>query len=109
VPVLVDDDPAAADAAVARAIEDLSLPTWACDPDGIFATVHEDAEGRARVLFLVNAGEGDVVAHVHVGAAYADLRAVDGLDEAAFEVRRGVLEVRMTPRTVRMLAIEQTR
>ena len=106
VPVLLDDDPAAADAAVSRAIEDLGLPTWACDPDGISATVHEDEGGRARVLFLVNAGEGDVVASVHVGASHASMRAVDVLDEAAFEVRRGVLEVRMTPRTVRMLAIE---
>ena len=54
----------------------LGLPTWACDPDGIFATVHEDAAGRARVVFLVNPGEGDVVARVHVGAL-AGTRAVD--------------------------------
>jgi beta-galactosidase len=104
--VLIEDDPAAADAAVARAIADLHLPTWACDPDGIFATVHEDASGRPRVLFLLNPGEGDVIAHVHVGADLVGARASDLLDEATFEVKRGALEVRMTPRTVRMLAIE---
>jgi beta-galactosidase len=104
VPVLLHDDPAAADAAVSRAITDLGLPTWACDPDGIFATVHEDAAGRERVVFLVNPGEGDVVAHVHVGVA--SVRAVDVLDDTVLDVKRGALEVRMTPRTVRMLALE---
>jgi beta-galactosidase len=104
VPVLLEDDPAAADAAVARAIADLGLPTWACDADGIFVTVHEDTEGRARVVFLLNPGEGDVVAHVHLGADAR--RATDALDGGTFDVKRGALEVRMTPRTVRMLAIE---
>ncbi len=103
VPILIEDDPAAADHAVSRAIADLGLPTWACDPDGIFATVHEDATGRARVVFLVNPGDGDVIAHVHLGAEVA--RAVDVLDEAVFDVRRGALEVRMIPRSVRMLAL----
>ncbi len=82
----------------------LGLPTWACDPDGIFATVHEDATGRARVVFLLNPGDGDVLAHVHLGAEVA--RAVDVLDEAVFTLDRGGLEVRMMPRTVRMLALE---
>jgi beta-galactosidase len=104
VPVLLEDDPAAADAAVSRAIADLGLPTWACDPDGIFATVHEDAAGRERVVFLLNPGEGDVVARVHLGGGA--LRAVDVLDEGVFEIKRGALEVRLTPRAVRMLALE---
>jgi beta-galactosidase len=103
-PVLLDDDPAACDAAVSRAIADLSLPTWACDPDGIFATVHEEAGGRARVVFVINAGETDVLAHVHLGVPAT--RAVDLLDDATFGIARGALEVRMTPRTVRMLALE---
>lgn len=103
-PVLIGDDPAAAHAAVSRAISDLDLPTWACDPEGIFATVHEDVAGRARVVFLLNPGEMDVLAHVHLGTESA--RAVDVLDDAAFEIKRGALEVRMTPRTVRMLALE---
>jgi beta-galactosidase len=102
-PVLLEDDPAAAAAAVARAIADLDLPTWACDPDGIFATVHEDASGRARVVFVINPGEGDAVAHVHLGGSAT--RAVDLLDDAEFDIARGALEVRMTPRTIRMLAL----
>lgn len=104
VSVLLDDDPASADAAVSRAIEDLGLPTYAVDPDGVFATVHEDAEGRPRVLFVLNPGEGDVVARVTVGGEVT--RAVDVIDDAAFEARRGTFEVRVTPKTVRMLALE---
>ena len=113
-PQLVQADPAAADAAVAHAIEALSLPTYACDPDGVFATVHEDDAGRPRVLFLLNPGDADVVARVAVDAA----RATDLFDDARFEARRGgpagaqpgapsgLFEVRLTPRTVRMLALE---
>jgi beta-galactosidase len=102
VPVLVGDDPASADAAVAHAVSALSLPTHACDPDGIYATVHEDREGRARVLFVLNPGEHDVLARVAVGGARG---AVDLIDDAVFEARRGALEMRMTPHTVRMLAL----
>jgi beta-galactosidase len=101
---LVADDPAAADAAVAHAIEALSLPTYACDPDGIFATMHEDADGKPRVLFVLNPGEHDVLARVHAGGESASV-AVDLIDEANFEARRGAFELRMPPRTVRMLAL----
>ena len=101
-PALLQDDPAAADAAVSHAIHELGLPTFACDPDGVFATVHEDAGGRPRVLFLLNPGEADVVARVTVGATGA----TDVLDDARFESRRGVFEVRLTPRAVRMLALD---
>ena len=104
VQVLLTDDPAAADAAVARAIDDLRLPVHGCDPEGVFATVHEDASGRARVLFVVNSGDGDVVARVTAAGDAA--RAVDLIDDAVFDARRGVLEVRMPARTVRMLALE---
>jgi beta-galactosidase len=54
------------------------------------------------VLFLLNPGEVDVVARVAVSAAAA----TDALDETRFESRRGAFEVRLTPRTVRMLALD---
>lgn len=101
---IVHSDPASADAAVARAIEMLKLPTFACDPDGVFATVHEDAEGKARVLFLINPGDDEVVARVGLGD---DIRAaVDVLDDMRFEGSRGAFEVQMRPRSVRMLALD---
>jgi beta-galactosidase len=104
VPVLLSDDPAAADAAVARAIDALGLPAFACDPGGVFATVHEDAAGQPRVLFVIHPGEDDLIARVTVGGAAA--RAIDLLDDSVHEARRGAFEVRMKPRSVRMLAIE---
>jgi beta-galactosidase len=100
---LVEDVPAAAAAAVSRAIEDLSLPAHACIPDSVFATVHEDAAGRPRVLFVLNPAENDVVVRVTVGPAIT--HATDALDESAYEAQNGVLEVRMKPRTVRMITV----
>jgi beta-galactosidase len=101
---VVHSDPASADAAVARAIEILKLPTFACDPDGVFATVHEDAEGKARVAFLINPGSGELVARVALGEGIR--AAVDVIDEMRFEGSRGAFEVQMRPRSVRMLALE---
>jgi beta-galactosidase len=103
-PLLVADDPAAADAAVAQAIQELALPTFACDPDGVHAAVHEDAVGRPRVLFVMNPGGADVVARVAVGPTVT--RATDPIDGASFDVRRGAVEVRMQPRTARLLALD---
>jgi beta-galactosidase len=103
VPLILTDAPAVADEMVARAIVDLSLPTYACDPDGIFAAVHEDDAGRPRVLFLLNPGDSDVIAKVAIGVSEGT--AVDLLEDATFEARRSAFEVRMKPRTVRMLAI----
>jgi len=97
------DVPAAADAAVSHAIETLELPTYACDPDSVFVTVHEDAAGAPRVLFVLNPGDRDVVARVSAGVPRT--RAQDLIDDAVFEARSGTLEIRMKPRTVRMLAL----
>jgi beta-galactosidase len=100
---VIDDVPAAADAAVSRAIEALALPTYACDPEGVFVTVHEDADGVPRVLFVLNPGDRDIVARVSAGHERA--RATDVLDDTTFESQSGTLEIRMKPRTVRMLAM----
>jgi beta-galactosidase len=104
VPALLADEPSAVDAAVARAIEALDLPTYACDPEGVFATLHEDDAGNPRVLFVLNPSGGDVLARVTIGERIRT--AVDCIDEARFEVQKGQLEVRIRPRTVRFLALE---
>ena len=102
IPLLLGDDPAAATTSVAKAVVSLGLPTFACDPDGIFATVHVDADQRARVLFLINPGDADTLARVTVTGATS---ARDVLGDETYEARRGAFEVRMQPRTVRMFAI----
>lgn len=105
VPVLIEDDPAAADAAVASAVMAYQLPTYACDPTGIYATVHEDTEGRPRVLFVINPGSHDTVARVTLHTQ--EPRAVDVLDGASFGRSRESFEVRMMPKSVRMLALSK--
>lgn len=105
VPLFVDDAPASADTAVARAIDTLGLPTFACDPEGVVATVHEDAAGRPRVLFVINPTESDLVARVSI--LTSDVRAAhDLLDGEHIRVQQGAIEVRVSPRTTRMLCLE---
>ena len=98
---LTATDPATVDRAVAKAIEAFALPSVACDPDGIHATVHEDLEGQPRVVFVINATDRDAVARVTLGVDAAWEDAIDG-GRAHSEL--GVLETRMLPWTVRMLA-----
>lgn len=105
VPLLVDASPASADNAVARAIDALDLPTFACDPHGVLATVHEDASGLPRVLFVINPTDSDLVAGVSLGTA-AFRAAVDVLDEERIAVVHSALEVRIPPKTVRLLRLE---
>lgn len=104
IPSFVHDDPASVDDAVARAIAELELPTFACDPDGVFATVHEDRQGEARVLFVLNPGDADVLARVASRGLRG--RAVDVLDGTTVEAVHGAFEVRMLRRTVRMMVLE---
>ncbi len=99
-------DPASVDAYVARAVERLGLPRYASDPDGVQATVHEDADGRARVAFVVNAGDGDLVARVTLGE---DATWHDPMACADLVSRAGLVELRMKAKTVRMLVREGAR
>lgn len=93
-------DPATADLLVARAMEELGLPSYASDPDPIQVTVHEDDAGEARVVFVINPSDDDLVARVTLGA---DASWRDPIDTLTTTSERGVLEVRVRPKTVRML------
>ncbi len=98
--LLRSSDPASADDSVARAMQALQLPSFACDPDEIQAAVHEDEEGQVRVVFVINATETDVVARVTVGL---DVQWEDGIEADRTRSEGGVLELRMRPQTVRMM------
>jgi beta-galactosidase len=98
-------DPAAVDRAVAAAVAELGLPAWGSDPAGVFVTVHEDDVGTPRVLFVIHPGAEDIVARVSVPEATR--AAVDLLDGTRVRALGGSVELRMPPRTVRMLAIER--
>ena len=104
VPLFVDDAPASADNAVARAIESLRLPTFACDPHQILATVHEDATGKPRVVFVANPTDADLIARVSVGeTGYQTAR--DLFNDEHIPLSHGALEARTPPKTVRMFAL----
>ncbi len=103
-PTLCPNEPGAVESLVAEAIMRLELPTWAVDPDGVHATVHEDASGKAQVMFLINPGEEDCPARVT--APKGVKQAVDLLREQHFTVSSGAFEIRIKPKTVRMLALE---
>jgi beta-galactosidase len=101
--VILDADPASVEGAVAHAIDRLDLPTLSVEPDAVYATLHEDADGKPRVLFLINPADIDVTARVSVGAG--PTRAVDLMKEQSYVVQQGALEVTLKPKSVRMLAL----
>jgi hypothetical protein len=86
---------------VASALEALRLPRYASDPDGIRVTVHHDSEGELRVAFVINASDSDLVARVTLGVdgSWRDL-----LEGGSTRSADGLLELRVKPHSVRMLA-----
>jgi beta-galactosidase len=101
------DDPARADALVARYIEELALPTFPVDPADVYVTVHEDASGAPRLAFVMNPEPQAVVATVGVGRARALVDLLPrGRDAVRIEARAGGFVVEIPARTVRMFRIE---
>lgn len=101
--VLCDSDPNSVEALVARAIERLQLPLCSVDPDGVFATIHEDRGGRPRILFLINPSSNDCAVRVRLDPTLE--LATDLLKDQTHTLVGGALDVRVKPKTVRMLAL----
>lgn len=98
---LARTDPGAVDEVVAHHLETAGLTLYACDPDGVLATVHEDEAGEPRVAFAINTTDADLVARITLER---DCDWEDVLDGEHLRSERGVVEVRLRPATVRMLA-----
>jgi beta-galactosidase len=101
------DDGARAGELVAKRIEELGLPAFPVDPDEVKMTVHEDADGVPRVVFVMNPSTHDLVARVSV----RDARTLVDLltpERADARVTKGIagFEVSAPARTVRMFAVE---
>jgi beta-galactosidase len=96
-------DRQSADAIVDRAIADLGLRTLGGASSHAFATIHEDAKGRPRVLFLLNPSAESERAKVDLGVA---VTLTDLLDESRYQAREGRITVSVPARTVRMLVID---
>jgi beta-galactosidase len=90
------------DREVARAVEALALPAYACAPEGVHATAFEDEAGALRAAFVLNPGPDDLVARV---ALPGIARATDLLDGETFGAEGGLLEARVPPRRVRFFKL----
>ena len=102
------DNPARADALVARFVEALELPTFPCDPPSVFVAVHEDEFGTPRVAFVMNPEPEAVLATVGLGKqARAIVDLLPHTREAArIEAQAGGFVVEVPARTARMFEIE---
>lgn len=103
------EDLARADALVAKRIEELALPTLAIDPESAFVTVHEDAAGRARVVFVMNPTAMPVVAKISIPSVER-LTALLGDDARIERAPRAVagFDVTVPARTVRVFEATPT-
>lgn len=103
VPALLRFDEAAVAHAVARARGRLDLPTLRIEPGDLRLTVHRDARGVPRALFVINATAHGRDATVDaVGAT----EATDVLDGTRFGARFGAFELPVAARTVRLLELK---
>ena len=101
------EDPARADALVARYVEELSLPTFPVDPASVYVSVLEDAMGVAKVAFVMNPEPKTVVATLGVGKAKTLVDLLPkGREAARIDAQPGGFVVEVPARTVRMFAIE---
>ena len=92
-----------AKALVRNLVAELSLDRpFPVEPQPLRSTVHVDAEGRTRVLFLVHPGPGDVTAEVRVPGR---IGCVDAMTDERFE-GDGTLLVPMRSRLCRMLILD---
>jgi beta-galactosidase len=102
------DDPARADALVARFVETLELPTFPTDPSTVFVTVHEDEAGIPRAAFVMNPEPEHVLATVGLGKkvrAIVDLLPHRG-EPARIEPQAGGFVIEVPARSARMFALE---
>jgi beta-galactosidase len=72
--------------------------------------VHHDAAGAPRVVFVLHPGPADVVARLSVpagarGTGGADLVVRDLLDGSRVPCEHGAIELRMPPRSARVLEL----
>ena len=98
-------DDAAIDARVEAAVRALDLPAWMVAPATLSMTVHEDAESRPRVLFLINpsASNEEATFTLHRRAILTD-----SFDDSRHECRTEGGKIFVPARSVRMLRIDLT-
>jgi beta-galactosidase len=100
-------DVARADLLVARRIDELGLPTWPTDPIDAHVTIHEDAAGVPRVVFVMNPTANDLVVRVSLAGVGALVETLgDGPGRARVVRDGGAFAVSVPARVARMMAVE---
>jgi beta-galactosidase len=90
------------DELVERAVTHLQLPTLPVKPETVHVSLHEDREGRPRVLFVMNPGVKAEQVTVWHGV---DGIVTDLLQRTAIDTAGGRLELSVPGRSVRMLRV----
>ncbi|HVU03406.1 MAG TPA: beta-galactosidase [Polyangiaceae bacterium] len=102
VPLLLPRGPATLRELVSSAATDLGLERLTSHPEALRTTLHRDASGTPRVLFVINGGDSSFTGVAGVAGAVA---ATDALTLEALPIESGHVHVTMPPRTVRMLEL----
>jgi hypothetical protein len=103
VPLVLPLDEDAIAQAVAVAKRTLALPELRVEPEIARATVHVDAKGLPRALFVINPSDEPLVAKLNVPGARA---ARDLLDDESIGASVGAFEIGLGPRSVRLFELE---
>lgn len=101
-PTLLSSDATELSMTIDRAVEALGLESVVATPESISVTLHHDAAGRVRVMFVINPTEYAVDAKV---GALGESVAEDALDGTVFHAKNEAFELPVPARTVRMLAL----
>jgi beta-galactosidase len=102
VPSFLPFDEAAIVRAVVEARQRLDLPTLMVEPADVRITLHHDAHGTARVLFVINATEHEIATKVTAAGAREGHDVLDGL---VLRANFGAFELTVPARTVRMFEL----
>jgi beta-galactosidase len=101
-PTLLSSNTEELERTIDRAVETLGLESIDATPASISVTVHHDATGRVRAMFVINPTEYAVDAEV---TALGESIGEDALDGTVFHAKNGRFGLPVPPRTVRMLAL----
>lgn len=100
------EEGARADMLVAERVQKLALPTYPVSPSSCHVTVHEDARGVAKVVFVMNPTDARVDATFPVAKVLGLRDLLASTHAEPIFPESGTFKVRVPPRTVRVFAAE---
>ncbi len=98
-------DIAIADLLVARRIEELSLPTYPVSPADAHVSVHEDASGNPRVVFVMNPNPVALAAKFALPGVHELAEVWPNPDAPVLKKKEGSFDVDLRKRRVRIFEV----